>query len=134
MVSTEVISWESHCRWFAEQLAARDTFWYMAELETAPAPSRVGHIRWTPADDSRSGVADVVVAPDRRGLGLGTELIKLGTELLFSETEWQKALAMVRSENQASRVSFTRAGFGLVDERDGYAFFERHRPASVSLE
>lgn len=101
------IPWEDHERWFAARLASDATRLYVAETDGEP----VGQIRF----EAAHGVAvlSVSLAARARGRGVGTRLIRAGTDRLFADTTVREVQAYVRDDNPASARAFEKAGFVL---------------------
>lgn len=102
----EPISWEEHVRWFARRVDHPDHHLYVA-LDEDGGP--VGQIRFDKMGEFME--TDVTVAPEKRGLGLGSRLVSLGADRLVRSCPGTPVLARVKAENNASARSFILAGF-----------------------
>jgi UDP-2,4-diacetamido-2,4,6-trideoxy-beta-L-altropyranose hydrolase len=104
---TDAIPLAEHERWFAGRLADPACLMLVAEdAEGRP----VGQIRFEPGRDGEA-VLGFTVASDRRGRGFGTELLRLGCELLFAESDVGAAIGYVKPDNASSLRAFEKAGF-----------------------
>lgn len=106
--NTDPIPWEEHQAWLVATLDAGLPA-YVAEVEGLP----IGTIRL----NSRNEVS-VTVAPDERGCGYGTEMIRL-----LGELHDGPLVALIKPENEVSRRAFIACGYTLVStagEFDAY--------------
>jgi RimJ/RimL family protein N-acetyltransferase len=111
------LSWDAHVAWLGRRLTDPDTAILIAEDEGEP----VGQIRFDRSGDA--AVIDVAVAPEARGRGLGTSLIRAGaTSCPLPVTTLR---AQVVPANGASLTAFRRAGFRDVAEDDRAVTLER---------
>ena len=97
----EVPSWEGHVAWLNRKLDDEDCVFAIVEQDAKPA----GLIRL----DREGGDAEVsiVIAPDRRGQGLGKATLALARRLLPRD----RLTAFVKPENLASKRLFEQAGY-----------------------
>jgi spore coat polysaccharide biosynthesis predicted glycosyltransferase SpsG/RimJ/RimL family protein N-acetyltransferase len=104
--SDAVISAADHEAWLSKTLAGSDR-----TLLVAGNPERpVGSVRFD--EDSRGAEISVMVAPDRRGGGIGSRMIAEASELyLSSRPEVPRVLAEILDHNRASSAAFERAGY-----------------------
>ncbi|HYI07944.1 MAG TPA: GNAT family N-acetyltransferase [Thermoanaerobaculia bacterium] len=111
------ISAKDHERWFAAYLAGAPPLRriiFIGEKECEP----VGSIRFDcPVDAPGAATISIVVAPNRRGEGIGAALLEEGMRR-FEECAapgivlWNRTyVARVREANTASRRIFERCGF-----------------------
>jgi spore coat polysaccharide biosynthesis predicted glycosyltransferase SpsG/GNAT superfamily N-acetyltransferase len=104
---------EEHAAWLARTLTDARRTLLIAEADDGPCAT----VRF-----DRSGAEaeiSITVAPEQRGRGLGSQVIKEATELyLHAHPEVGRAVAEVRNDNAPSTVAFARAGFGNTDEGD----------------
>lgn len=100
------IARDAHERWFADQLSRADRRLFVALDASATS---VGSIRF---DLHGADVeVSVVIAPDRRGQGLGPVVLIEAGRRIFAETGAARIVALIRRENATSRAAFERAGF-----------------------
>jgi UDP-2,4-diacetamido-2,4,6-trideoxy-beta-L-altropyranose hydrolase len=110
--SSKVISWEQHQSWFEDKMKDPGCLILIAEnSESKP----VGQIRLDLRSDSEREIA-VSLAPDSRGVGLGSQLIDLGVCEAFARTDAQRVHAFIRPQNHASIRAFERAKFVKLGE------------------
>jgi len=110
------IPYESHVGWLERRLASEATRLLIFSDEAGP----VGQVRFDLAD----GVAeiDIAIAPERRGQGLGTGMLRAALDGLRAEWgEGVRPRAHVLAHNERSLRMFRRCGFREVgaQERDG---------------
>jgi RimJ/RimL family protein N-acetyltransferase len=112
------IPFGQHVEWLRRQLTRADVRLYVAELESEP----VGQVR---LDRTAAGAGEISLglAPEARGRGLGTELIRAGTQAGLAELGLARIDAVVKPGNTPSLAAFARAGYARTDEleRDGVA-------------
>jgi UDP-2,4-diacetamido-2,4,6-trideoxy-beta-L-altropyranose hydrolase len=105
------ISWDEHREWFNKNLANDGSFLLIAEESRTPiATIRVQKRK------SSIGELSITLAPEVRGSGLATHLIrhcegKAATELGLSELD-----ALIKPENLASRRAFENAGYAASEK------------------
>jgi UDP-2,4-diacetamido-2,4,6-trideoxy-beta-L-altropyranose hydrolase len=104
--STEPISWEEHSAWFEAKQTDPLSRFYIAEDENA-AP--IGQVRYQ--IEGETAVISVSLAPNQRGLGYSTEIIRLGTQELWTTTTVNLIYAYIKPDNCVSISAFTKAGF-----------------------
>jgi len=110
------IPYASHVGWLERRLASEATRLLIFSDEAGP----VGQVRF----DVEDGVAeiDIAIAPERRGQGLGTTMLRAALDGL--RAEWGDRVrprAHVLAHNERSLRMFRRCGFRQVGmhERDG---------------
>jgi len=102
--SEEFIPWENHLTWFSEKMRSDRCLLLIAE-DCHGAP--VGQIRFDTGPDGDCEV-DVSLRKASRGLGLASELIKLGVKSIVKRS---RVHALVKPTNAASVKAFENAGF-----------------------
>ncbi len=107
------VPWENHRKWFAGTLAGKKRTQYVAET-AAGIPA--GQIRFEP--NAGEPVVSVYLAAAFRGQGLAPGLIRAGTERFCRETGASAVTAWIKPENEASRKSFLKAGYGEAELRE----------------
>ena len=117
------IPYADHVGWLERRLASDATRLLIFSDDAGP----VGQVRFDVAD----GVAeiDIAIAPERRGQGLGTTVLRQALACL--RAEWGEALrprAHVLTHNERSLRLFRRCGFREVGTH------ERHGARAVVLE
>jgi RimJ/RimL family protein N-acetyltransferase len=99
------VAWDVHLAWLERSLAAEDRRLLVAELDGAP----IGTVRF---DRQGAGWSmSWTVAPERRGQGLGGEMVRLAAENFGAPLS-----AVVLSANVASRKIAAAAGFVQVEK------------------
>ncbi len=106
--SSAPIAWEAHQRWFAERLADPSSrLFILSDGETPAAIARF-------SIEHQEATISVLVAPGRRGSGLGAPVILRASHECFRASGVQRIVAFIRPENAASRSVFVRAGYHPV--------------------
>jgi UDP-2,4-diacetamido-2,4,6-trideoxy-beta-L-altropyranose hydrolase len=104
--NTDPIPWEEHQVWFHERLNDQDSCIYLAEL---PDGESVGTIRFQAMADH--AVVSVTIDGDFRGLGFGAEVIRRGCLQYRGSHSDLPIRALIKPDNPASKLAFTKAGF-----------------------
>ncbi len=99
------IPWEAHAQWLTDKLHRDDHLLLIAEQDGVP----VGQIHY----EIQSSHAVVFVSLERgvRGHGLGSSLIRLGSERIFLAHGIESIHAYTQPDNQGSIEAFQSAGF-----------------------
>jgi RimJ/RimL family protein N-acetyltransferase len=95
--SRKWVSWEDHEKWFHSHWEHR--------LVAHDGPATVGIIRL-----SMEGVLSIIVAPNERGKGLGTQML-LSIQRVAKDIGMTKLRADVLAENVRSKGAFISAGW-----------------------
>lgn len=97
---------EEHATWFGRALAEPSTEMWIAQSAEIP----IGHVR---IDSGAAGAAEVhvVLAPEARGRGLGSEVLLEAAALALAQPGVGALCAHVKPEHAASLRVFARAGF-----------------------
>ena len=111
--SGDIPTWDNHLRWLLKQDPQR-TFIACVQGDA------VGCVRFTP-DLDRGFEVHIVVAPEHRGQGYGAEMLRCALEILPKDVG--RVAGYIRAENEASRRTFTKAGF-----KETYVVAEWERP------
>lgn len=121
-LSPHPVDWKDHRAWFTEKLQDPQTRIFMAEADAQAA----GMVRF---DRKTDGVyISVTVAPNLFGRGLGSALIKEGTERFLAENIGiPTVLAEIKPANAASQKAFSRAGYRLIKETNDLLIYEFRR-------
>jgi RimJ/RimL family protein N-acetyltransferase len=101
-----------HERWLADTLARADRRLYVAVADGVD----VGTARLDL--EGADAVVNVTVAPEWRGRGVATALVRALVHEAFADPALRRLVARVKSTNPASRAAFERAGFHAVADRD----------------
>jgi len=108
--NSKQIEWEDHIKWLEMKIKDEKYFIYIFEAENKP----IGMVRF---ESNEYAVIGVTIAPDFRGKGFGSEIIKLGCER-FSLTNKQKILAYIKTANSSSIKVFQKAGFSFIRDNE----------------
>jgi RimJ/RimL family protein N-acetyltransferase len=105
------IPWKTHRQWFRSKLSMRGVSRiYVAEdLRGRP----VGQVRYD-MTAPRTVEIDISVAPEARGQGIGTAMLRTGCRRAAADLSPARILAYVRLDNEASLALFRKAGFRRV--------------------
>jgi UDP-2,4-diacetamido-2,4,6-trideoxy-beta-L-altropyranose hydrolase len=107
--SIQQIGWDEHNEWFFTKLRDPRCFWMLYEDEG----KAVGTIR-VDADSSLEGEISLTLAPQYRGQGLASHLLKRSLRHTFASTPVLRIRALVKCENIPSARAFENAGFTCV--------------------
>ena len=101
-----------HERWLADTLRRGDRRLYVAvEVDTEVGTARLDL-------DGGDAVVNVTVAPEWRGRGVATALLRALADEAFTDPGIVRLIARVKAANAASRAAFARAGFRMETEGD----------------
>ena len=93
---TEKIGYEEHCRWFERILSDKNELQFILMNQDEP----VGQVRLTL--EGKNAVVSYSIAPDKRGLGYGKEIIRLTQDLVRERSDIRRLVAQVKPSNLAS--------------------------------
>jgi UDP-2,4-diacetamido-2,4,6-trideoxy-beta-L-altropyranose hydrolase len=103
----EDVPWEKHLAWFRRKMSDPSCFIFVLTNESA---SPVGQVRLEIGPDN-SAVIGLTIASDYRGLGYGTEAIRLVCDHLRRNRSAREATAYIKPSNASSIRAFQKAGF-----------------------
>lgn len=104
--NTDPIPWIEHEKWFETKSNDPDTTIYMA----CCGGDKIGSIRFEKRWDAIR--VSVMLNPAFLGKGLGSKLIRLGTERFINDRKPDKPIiAEIKKDNTASVKAFQKAGF-----------------------
>ena len=127
---TREIAWTEHVQWLRGQLAGDRGLIFIAETA---ASEPVGVIRFDTGDGWRTARLSYEVAPERRGRGIGGELVSAGVRALRERHPASTLVADVRADNAASLRIFDSAGWERAGrEGDLVTFGLRSMPAPAA--
>lgn len=107
--SSNPIPWEDHRQWFAEKLHSKNGVFYMA---TNQHGTPVGQVRVDPGESG--SLISVSLDRDFRSLGLGSRVIRAASERAIRERHLERIDALIKAENSASVMAFSKAGYKSV--------------------
>lgn len=99
-----------HERWLADTLGRPDRRLYVAVADGAD----VGTARLDV--EGGDAVVNVTVAPEWRGRGVATALLRALVDEAFADPALARLVARVKASNPASRTAFERAGFRVTTD------------------
>ena len=111
-VNNKKFSWEKHQSWFEKYLTDSSVKILIA-VDSADSP--LGQIRFNQIDELNAEV-DVHTRPDLTGLGIGTKIIRQGTENYFKTSKVLFIHALVLKSNIASIKAFQKANYHYQSE------------------
>ncbi len=114
---SEEVPYSTHEAWFARVLADSD---HTLLIATTGEGETIGMVRLDPLRGGETEIS-INVAPEWRGRGAGTELIRQ----LVQREPGRRLVAEVRPENLRSVRLFERCAFTRRGEADGMIVFER---------
>ena len=104
--NTNPILWEEHEKWFKNKLVESDTAIYTVCWRD----KKIGAIRFE--DKGEAIKVNIMLNPDFLGKGLGSKIIRLGTEKFIKERQPEKTVcAKIKVDNVASIKAFQKAGY-----------------------
>lgn len=104
--SSAPIPWQTHVAWFAARRADPDC---ALSIGVDAVDQPIG--QWRVDRIRGEGVVSVGLAPNARGRGLGTALIRAGTLAAAYDLALRRCHAYIRPDNAASVAAFTKAGY-----------------------
>ncbi len=122
-LNTTEVGEREHVQWIEDTLARPDRRLYVGIVGERPVATARLDI------ENDAATVSVTVAPEQRGSGLGTALVRAVSDEAFATTPVQRLVAVVKRDNVASRRAFARAGFELVE--DAGATLTMVRPRSI---
>lgn len=109
----ETVSWEEHQQWFRRKRSDPSCFLFVLVDENA---SPVGQVRFDMEPDNKAVIA-ITIGADYRGLGYGTEAIRLICDYLRRNGSAAEAVAYIKPNNAPSIRAFQKAGFSHQGKR-----------------
>jgi UDP-2,4-diacetamido-2,4,6-trideoxy-beta-L-altropyranose hydrolase len=110
--STGLIPWEAHAAWFLRKMADPR---HLILIALADSMEPVGQIRFEIED--QQATVSINLSPEHRGIGYGSRILTLGIERLFGAGRVHSIHAYIKSDNNASKKVFKKAGFVYQDTR-----------------
>jgi len=106
---SNTITFPEHEKWFQDKLDNKGEVMLMA----VDQGKGVGHIRF--CLENGQAEVNINVAPDERGKGYGTALLKIAVPWLLEHHGAQKVIAHIKPDNLPSIKTFQKAGFHICD-------------------
>jgi UDP-2,4-diacetamido-2,4,6-trideoxy-beta-L-altropyranose hydrolase len=106
---TAPISWEEHTRWFNGRLEDSQHVLYVGEHDGRA----IGQVRFEVEGDK--AVLSINVAPEIRGEGWGSDLLRLSIRTFARASAIGRIDALVKPDNSPSVRLFEKSGFRVVD-------------------
>lgn len=101
------ILYEQHCQWFKKALEDTQRVFYIGQIDKN---EKCGVVRFD-LQGKFFGEINVIVSPENRGQGIGSQLISQSCRLFFTETKRKLILSRIKKGNNASIKVFQKAGF-----------------------
>ncbi|MGH9831224.1 MAG: GNAT family N-acetyltransferase, partial [Blastocatellia bacterium] len=108
--SSDPIPWEAHVEWFEEKLRDANCLILIAQ---DGLDALVGQVRFDLKNEFEA-VINLSIGSNHRGRGFGSRLISSAVDRLFQSTAVQTVHAYIKTDNQASVLSFERAAFNKL--------------------
>lgn len=112
---TETVNWEKHCQWFENTVASHKLFFI---LEDNHIP--VGQVRIDVIDGI--GVVNYSIAPDKRGLGYGKNILKFCEICLHEQNMNYLLRGVVKKNNIASRKIFLSLNYTEQEDENCFIY------------
>jgi UDP-2,4-diacetamido-2,4,6-trideoxy-beta-L-altropyranose hydrolase len=122
----EMISWEGHTAWFRRKFSSPECRIWIMQIGTLP----VGQIRYERLDTNTAQIS-LSIARGFRGRSLGARLLEASAEWAACELGVCWLQGTVKTDNEASRRAFLKAGFECSEQAtpNGAACWVFRRPA-----
>lgn len=104
----ETIEWNNHISWLRKKLIDPLTKIYILYHQH----KQIATVRF---DTNKNTIIGITVAPSHRGLGLGSEILKIAINNFWINNN-SEIFAYIKKENIASKRIFEKAGFRFFKE------------------
>ena len=108
---TDSIAWDEHTAWLNKKL--QDPFCYLFIVMSGDCPCGMVRIDYNPDDEE--GIISYSVAPDYRGRGIGSGMLKLLDSVVKEYIGSCTLIAEVKEDNVASCRCFLKNGYKRLD-------------------
>lgn len=116
---TRVMSWNvnkvekaAHIKWFDDSVKDQNRIFLIGEL----GGRKAGMVRFDAlVEESNAWKVSIMVSPELRNQGVGTDLLKLAIQYFHSKLPESVLVAEVKKENEASKKLFERHNFELME-------------------
>lgn len=109
-VTSDVVPWEAHARWFQASLHDRNRYLYVGRLNGDAR--HIGMCRFDVDPEKALAEVSINLNPAMRGLSLSHRLLAAAVDVFVAERPLDLA-ATIKTQNAASIRCFTRCGFVL---------------------
>jgi RimJ/RimL family protein N-acetyltransferase len=120
MKKNDHVPWEEHCAWFEKVLEDENRILCVGLVDQ----HKIGVVRFDLRIDEIYEVS-INLNPFFRGKGYGSKVLLKSMEYLTKDRKVKKLFAMCKKINIASRKTFEKAGFTVVDPKQYYPGMER---------
>ncbi len=122
--SGDAVELAAHERWLQDTLGRADRRLYVAHAEGRDVATARLDVQGTEA------VVSLTVAPEWRGRGMGTHVLRALAAEAFGAAGLRRLVARIKPDNAASRTAFERAGYAPAPAcgDDGALVFVCERP------
>jgi RimJ/RimL family protein N-acetyltransferase len=120
--NSEKILFEEHKKWFDKVLESNLIFTYILEIDGKP----IGNIRFNNDSSNLTTKISYLIDPAYHGMGLGTEILKLGIIKYREENSGSRTFyGYVLKNNYASIRIFEKLQFKKISENESELKFEK---------
>ena len=109
-LNSDIISYDTHCKWFKEKIKSKDSQIYICMKDNQP----IGQIR-IECDEEEAEIS-YLIAAEYRGKGYGREIIKLLEQEVIRDIKIKKLVATVKGSNIASQKCFEYLNYDKLEE------------------
>jgi len=109
--NTEKIKWENHQNWFKNKLNDKNFVFYLVKTFDN---NLIAQVRFDISSDEAD--ISISIAPDFRGKGYGSKILKKASNKIIKDSKIKKINAFVKTKNIASQKVFEKAGYILKEE------------------
>jgi RimJ/RimL family protein N-acetyltransferase len=106
--SSDLITWDTHKRWFHEKISKSQNRFYIFQNEINQF---IGQVRIEQGIHENLAVIGLSIGAEFRGLGLGRTLLEKAISLYVKEFPLIIIEAYIKLENKSSQIIFEKSGF-----------------------
>jgi len=122
--NTDKILLKDHLAWFDKTIKNSDKNIFIGLNEKN---EKIGMVRFDQEPASKTVEINIVVAPEARGKGYGTELLIKSCEVYFNNYHYNHIIAKIKKDNIPSIKAFTKAGFIQAESEGDYMILHLRR-------
>lgn len=124
-VTARPVAWTEHVAWFGRLADAKRHLLLMVE----DGGETIGWVRFDRQDEQAA--VSIMLQPDRTGRGLGTAVLRAGTDAAFARWPIGRIVALILKSNRPSLSAFAKAGFTPAPDQNAGDFLglQVRRPA-----